>query len=183
MEHVTTQDAVDYVRDSSKNLAATITTHHLIINRNHMLAGGIRPHYYCLPIVKRETHRQALRQAATSGDARFFLGTDSAPHTDSSKESACGCAGVFNAPNTLACLAHVFEAEQALEQLEKFCSTNGPGFYQLPVNEARITLVRRKQPWQYPRSMDTGMPSDAASSSMESLTVFDPGFELFWEVA
>ncbi|MBU0781520.1 MAG: dihydroorotase, partial [Alphaproteobacteria bacterium] len=118
MEHVTTQDAVDYVRDTAKNLAATITTHHLIINRNHILAGGIKPHFYCLPVAKRETHRIALVQAAVSGDKRFFLGTDSAPHTDAGKLQACGCAGIFTAPNTMSCLAEVFEAAGALRQLE-----------------------------------------------------------------
>ena len=111
MEHVTTQDAVDYVRDSVKNLAATITTHHLIINRNHILAGGIRPHFYCLPVAKREAHRVALVQAAVSGDKRFFLGTDSAPHTDPNKLQTCGCAGIFSAPNTMSCLAEVFDAD------------------------------------------------------------------------
>ena len=109
MEHVTTRDGVDYVRSEADGLAATLTTHHLIINRNHILVGGIRPHYYCLPIAKREEHRLALREAATSGDARFLSGTDSAPHSDPTKETACGCAGCFTAPNNIACLAHVFE--------------------------------------------------------------------------
>ena len=129
LEHVTTRDGVDYVRSSTGGLAATITTHHLIINRNAILAGGIRPHYYCLPVAKRETHRLALRAAATSADARFFLGTDSAPHVDPLKESACGCAGIFTATNTMSLLAHVFEEEDALDRLEGFASLNGPGFY------------------------------------------------------
>ena len=111
LEHVTTQDGVDYVRAADKNLGATITAHHLMINRNHILAGGIRPHYYCLPVAKREVHRLALRRAATSGDARFFLGTDSAPHLDALKEQACGCAGCFTATNAISILAHVFEEE------------------------------------------------------------------------
>ncbi|MDJ0994332.1 MAG: dihydroorotase, partial [Dinoroseobacter sp.] len=113
MEHITTADAVEYVTDTAGHIGATITTHHLMINRNHMLVGGIKPHYYCLPVVKRASHQAELRKAATSGNPRFFLGTDSAPHTDPNKESACGCAGVFSATNTMACLAHVFEEEGA----------------------------------------------------------------------
>ncbi|MBR9843729.1 MAG: dihydroorotase, partial [Rhodobacteraceae bacterium] len=128
MEHITTKDGVDYVKSNDANLGGTITTHHLIINRNHILVGGIKPHYYCLPVAKREEHRLALRAAATSGDARFFLGTDSAPHTDENKESACGCAGCFTATNTMALLAHVFEEDGALDKLESFASKNGPAF-------------------------------------------------------
>ena len=169
MEHITTADAVDYVRGNDKGLAATITTHHLVINRNHILAGGIRPHYYCLPVAKRETHRLALRAAATSGDSRFFLGTDSAPHTDGAKLQPCGCAGCFTAPNTLSILAHVFEDEDALDRLEAFTSLNGPAFYGLPPNETRITL-RREGP-DLPTSIET--PDGP-------VTVFDPGFELHW---
>ncbi|MBC7133558.1 MAG: dihydroorotase [Roseovarius sp.] len=172
MEHVTTADALAYVRDHDRDLAATITTHHLVINRNHILAGGIRPHYYCLPVAKRETHRLALRVAATSGDARFFLGTDSAPHTDALKESACGCAGCFTAPNTLSILAHVFEEEGALDRLEGFASLNGRAFYRLPPNAARITLTRGA-PVTCPAKIDTG---DGP------VTVFDPGFALHWRV-
>jgi dihydroorotase len=172
MEHVTTSDAVDYVRATDRNLAATITTHHLVINRNHILAGGIRPHYYCLPVAKRETHRRALRKAATSGDARFFLGTDSAPHTDPNKQSACGCAGCFTAPNTLSIIAHVFEEEGALNRLEGFTSLHGPAFYGLPPNDTRITLTRG-DPVTYPDKIDTG---DGP------VTVFDPGFALHWQV-
>jgi dihydroorotase len=172
MEHITTRDGVDYVRSNAQDLAATITTHHLVINRNHILAGGIRPHYYCLPVAKREEHRLALRAAATSGDARFFLGTDSAPHTDPLKESACGCAGCFTAPNTLSILAHVFEEENALERLEGFTSLHGPAFYGLPPNEARITLTKG-DPIAYPARIETG---DGP------VTVFDPGFALHWRV-
>jgi dihydroorotase len=172
MEHVTTSDAVDYVTSQPRDLAATITTHHLVINRNHILAGGIRPHYYCLPVAKRETHRRALRAAATSGDARVFLGTDSAPHTDALKESACGCAGCFTAPNTLSILAHVFEEEGALDRLEGFTSLHGPAFYGLPANEARITLTKG-DPVPYPPRIETG---DGP------VTVFDPGFALNWRV-
>ena len=172
MEHVTTHNAVDFVRDSKKNLAATITTHHLIINRNHILAGGIRPHYYCLPVAKRERHRVALVQAAISGDPRFFLGTDSAPHTDPAKLQPCGCAGIFTAPNTLSCLAEVFEAAGKLKQLEAFVSLNGPAFYRLPPNEERITLIKGP-PVSYPDRIETG---DGP------VTLFDPGFPLHWRV-
>jgi dihydroorotase len=172
MEHVTTQDAVDYVRDTHKNLAATITTHHLIINRNHILAGGIKPHYYCLPVAKREMHRIALVQAAISGDKRFFLGTDSAPHTDPAKLQTCGCAGIFSATNTLSCLAEVFEAAGQLKKLEAFASLNGPLFYGLPPNEATVTL-QKGDPVSYPAQIHT---ADGP------VTVFDPGFDLHWHV-
>ena len=174
MEHVTTCDGVDYVRSSENGLAATLTPHHLILNRNHLLVGGIKPHYYCLPIVKREKHRLALRAAATSGEQRFFLGTDSAPHTDQTKEAPCGCAGVFNGPNTLSCLAHVFEEEKALDQLETFTSLNGSAFYGVPPSEDEITLVKRDSPVIYPDKIDT---------EVGPVTVFDPGFPLFWQVA
>lgn len=174
MEHVTTSDAVDYVKASTQDLAATITTHHLVINRNHILAGGIRPHYYCLPVAKRETHRLALRAAATSGDTRFFLGTDSAPHPDALKENACGCAGCFTATNTMSILAEVFEQDAALDRLEAFTSLNGAAFYRLPANEARITLTRGATPVTYPARILTGAGP---------VTVFDPGFALYWQVA
>ncbi len=173
MEHVTTKDGVDYIGETEKNLAGTLTTHHLIINRNHLLVGGIKPHYYCLPVAKREVHRQALRKAATSGDARFFLGTDSAPHIDPLKENACGCAGCFTATNTLSCLAHVFEEEDALDRLEGFASTHGPAFYGLPVNKGTLTLEKQDNPVNYPTKIETG---DGP------VTVFDPGFDLFWKV-
>ncbi|WP_299874847.1 dihydroorotase [uncultured Sulfitobacter sp.] len=171
MEHITTANAVDYVHANDTNLAATITTHHLVINRNHILAGGIRPHYYCLPVAKRESHRLALRAAATSGDARFFLGTDSAPHTDARKLQPCGCAGCFTAPNTLSILAEVFEQEGALDHLETFTSRNGPAFYGLPVNADTITLTRERP--TYPDHIDT--PDGP-------VTVFDPDMPLHWRV-
>ena len=173
MEHVTTKEGVDYVRENDHSLAATLTTHHLMINRNHIFSGGIRPHYYCLPIAKRELHRLALRAAAVSGDSSFFLGTDSAPHLDDAKESACGCAGVFNAPNTMSCLAHVFEEENALDKLEGFASLNGPAFYGLPVNTATMTLEKRTSPLQVDEKLHT---------SSGPLTVFDPGHPLYWHV-
>ena len=172
MEHVTTKDAVDYVRDSHKNLAATITTHHLIINRNHILAGGIKPHFYCLPVAKRETHRVALVQAAISGDKRFFLGTDSAPHTDPAKLQPCGCAGIFTAPNTMSCLAEVFDVAGKLKKLEAFTSLNGPAFYGLEPNADTITLTKG-DPVSYPAQITT---ADGP------VTVFDPGFDLHWHV-
>ncbi|UWQ00745.1 dihydroorotase [Aliiroseovarius crassostreae] len=172
MEHITTKNGVDYARAGGDNLGATITTHHLIINRNHILVGGIKPHYYCLPVAKREEHRLALREAATSGEATFFLGTDSAPHTDPNKESACGCAGCFTATNTMSCLAEVFEEEGALDQLEAFASLNGPAFYGLPANTATITL-RKGAPVTYPTKID---------SAAGPITVFDPGFPLHWSV-
>jgi len=174
MEHITTKDGVDFARSQDERVGATITTHHLIINRNAILAGGIRPHYYCLPVAKREMHRLALREAATSGEARFFLGTDSAPHLDPLKESACGCAGVFSAPNTMACLAHVFEEEDALDKLEAFTSLNGPTFYGLPPNRERVTLIREEEPVEYPSGVMAGS---------DRITVFDPMFPLHWRVA
>lgn len=171
LEHVTTRNGIDYIADAEKDLAGTITTHHLIINRNHILVGGIRPHYYCLPVAKREEHRLALRAAATSGDPRYFLGTDSAPHVDAAKETGCGCAGVFSATNTMACLAHVFEEEGALDRLERFASLSGPAFYGLPRNQQRLTLVKQDTPVQFPEKIETGAGP---------VTVFNPGFDLFW---
>lgn len=141
-EHITTEDAVQFVEHASANVAATITPQHLHINRNAMLVGGIRPHAYCLPVAKRERHRRALRKAATSGSAKYFLGTDSAPHEVSTKESACGCAGIFNAPFALESYAAVFDEEGALDRLEAFASENGPRFYGLPLNEGTVTLER-----------------------------------------
>ena len=174
MEHITTQNAVDYVRSASGPLAATITTHHLIINRNHILVGGIKPHYYCLPVAKREEHRLAVREAATSGEAKFFLGTDSAPHTDPNKEMACGCAGVFSATNTMPLLAHVFEQDDRLDNLAAFASLNGPAHYGLPVNDATMTLEKADQPTKWFDKLDT---DDGP------VTLFDPLFETNWRVA
>jgi dihydroorotase len=173
LEHVTTAQGVDYVKDGGETLAATITAHHLVINRNHILAGGIRPHYYCLPVAKRETHRLALLEAATSGHPRFFLGTDSAPHADAAKLAPCGCAGCFTAPNALPILAEVFERAGALDRLEAFVSLNGPAFYRLPPNEETVTL-ERGAPVGYPARIDT---------AEGPVTVFDPGFPLHWSVS
>ncbi len=173
MEHITTKQATEFVLSKSKNLAASITTHHLMINRNAMLVGGIKPHYYCLPILKRELHRQALRKVATSGDARFFLGTDSAPHLDHAKLEACGCAGVFNAPNAIICCAAVFEQENALDKLEAFISLNGPTYYGLPVNSSKITLEKVNKP----------LDINAEYSELDgALTVFDPQTPLYWRI-
>ncbi|WP_170419077.1 dihydroorotase [Ruegeria arenilitoris] len=172
MEHITTSNGVDYVRANEVDLGATITAHHLIINRNHILVGGIKPHYYCLPVAKREEHRKALVDAATSGDERFFLGTDSAPHTDANKEMACGCAGCFTATNTMSLVAEVFDRAGALDKLEGFTSVNGPRFYRLPVNDQTITL-QKGEPVSYPDKIET---RDGP------VTVFDPGFPLHWRV-
>jgi len=141
-EHITTADAARFVTEAGPNVAATITPQHLHINRNAMLVGGIQPHNYCLPVAKRETHRLALRAAATSGSPKFFLGTDSAPHLRSAKETSCGCAGIFNAPYALESYLEVFDEENALDRFEGFASLHGPAFYGLPVNEAEITLER-----------------------------------------
>ena len=141
-EHITTAEAAQYVRDCGEEVAATVTPQHLIINRNALFAGGLRPHAYCLPVAKREKHRLAVREAATSGSPRFFLGTDSAPHAREAKESACGCAGIFNAPFALESYAAVFEEEGALDRFEAFASENGPRFYGLPLNEGAVTLEK-----------------------------------------
>jgi dihydroorotase len=142
LEHVTTADAVDFVSEAAPNVTATVTPQHLIINRNALFAGGLRPHAYCLPVAKREQHRLAVRKAATSGSPKFFLGTDSAPHSRDAKESACGCAGIFNAPFALESYATVFEEEGALEKLEGFASEHGPRFYGLELNDGTVTLER-----------------------------------------
>ena len=141
-EHITTRDAAQFVADAPATVAATVTPQHLIINRNAIFAGGIRPHAYCLPVAKREQHRLAVRAAAVSGDPKFFLGTDSAPHLREAKESSCGCAGIFNAPYALESYATVFDEEGALDRFEAFASENGPRFYGLPLNEGTVTLER-----------------------------------------
>ncbi len=174
MEHITTKQGVDFVASQDvATMGATITTHHLIINRNHILVGGIKPHYYCLPVAKREEHRLALRAAATSGDPHYFLGTDSAPHPTDLKEHACGCAGCYTSVNTMSLLAHVFEEEGALDRLEGFASLHGPAFYRLSVNEATMTLAKRSDPVDFPSVRETGAGP---------VTVFDPGFPVHWAV-
>jgi len=154
LEHVTTADSVDFVRSAPKNVAATITAHHLLWNRNAMFTGGIRPHAYCLPVLKRERHRQALVAAATGDDPRFFLGTDSAPHARSKKEAECGCAGVYTAHAGIELYAEVFERAGALPRLEAFASLRGPDFYRLPRNHDRITLERSA--WSVPAALPFG---------------------------
>ncbi|WP_309660897.1 dihydroorotase [Sphingomonas sp.] len=161
-EHITTQDAADFVRDSGPNVAATITPQHLHLNRNALFAGGLRPHAYCLPVAKREQHRIAVRQVATSGSAKFFLGTDSAPHSREAKESSCGCAGIFNAPFALESYATVFEEEGALEHFEAFASEHGARFYGLPLNEGTVTLARAAS--QVPTEIDGIVPFHAGET-------------------
>lgn len=176
-EHITTSGAVEFIQAQSDRVGATITTHHLMINRNEIFRGGIRPHMYCLPIAKREEHRLALRVAATSGDPHFFLGTDSAPHIVQTKENACGCAGVFNAPNTMHCLAQVFDEENALDKLEAFASLNGPRFYGAAPNEETITLRRTDvdQREVGPQVVDVPEVDD-------SIQVFCPPNPVMWEI-
>ena len=147
-EHITTKDAADFVRQSGDNVAATITPHHLLFNRNAMFQGGLRPHHYCLPILKRDTHQKALLDVIRSGDKKFFLGTDSAPHAQRAKESGCGCAGIFSAHAAIEIYTSIFEQQDALDKLEAFASFNGPDFYGLPRNKQTITLI--KQDWKVP---------------------------------
>ncbi len=171
-EHITTAEGVDFVRRAGPRVGATVTPHHLVINRNALFAGGMRPHMYCLPVAKRERHRLSLREAATSGDRSFFLGTDSAPHPVSAKETDCGCAGIFNAPNALETYAQVFDEEGALDRLEAFASLNGPAFYGLAANQDTVTLVRgaREPDW-------------AVSVGSERILPFDTGAALGWRIA
>jgi dihydroorotase len=171
LEHITTSEAVAFVESAGAHLAATITPHHLIINRNALFAGGLRPHMYCLPVAKREPHRLALRRAATSGSAKFFLGTDTAPHRIADKESDCGCAGIFAAPAALELYAGVFAEEEALDRFEAFASLNGPRFYGLPANDQRITLARR--PWRAPQTVPT---------AAGPLRPFLAGEEIAWQL-
>ena len=172
-EHVTTADAVDYVKSGDAALlAATITPHHLMINRNAMFDGGLRPHMYCLPVAKRERHRHAVRAAACSGDARFFLGTDSAPHPVQAKESACGCAGIYNAPVALASYVQVFDEERALDRFEAFASLNGPRFYDLAINDHQMAFERG----------DADLPYGARDSDSGEIVVFEPPSLLAWQV-
>jgi dihydroorotase len=171
MEHITSADAVDFVRGCNERVAATITAHHLLLNRNDMLVGGIRPHYYCLPILKRRQHQEALRAAACGADRSFFIGTDSAPHEQAAKESACGCAGVYTAHASLEFYAEVFEEMGALERLEDFASLRGPDFYRRPRNDEQITL--RRVEWRVPEQLPLG------DSSMVPLRA---GEALRWQV-
>ncbi len=171
LEHITTEEAANFVAEGPATLAATITPHHLDYNRNAMFDGGIRPHFYCLPVAKREHHRLALRKAATSGSAKFFLGTDSAPHAVGAKETACGCAGVFCAPHALEAYAKVFDEEGAMDRFEAFASENGPRFYGLPLNEERITLTR-----------DAQSVPDRISAGGTEIVPFHAGATLAWRL-
>ncbi len=172
-EHLTTKEGVDYVLSCDNHTAATITPHHLVINRNAMLVGGIKPHYYCLPVAKRELHRLALVKAVTTSNAKFFLGTDSAPHLTTAKQSACGCAGIFNVANAISVITQVFENENALDQLEKFLSINGATFYGLAVNNKQMKLIRSEQTLPIPDNIQT---ADGV------VTAFDPMMDLYWGV-
>jgi dihydroorotase len=154
LEHITTRDAVHYVEVTGRNVAATITAHHLLLNRNALFLGGMRPHHYCLPVLKREEHREALVEAATSGNPKFFLGTDSAPHARAAKEAACGCAGIYSAHAALELYAAAFEEAGALDKLEGFASHYGADFYGLPRNQGSVTLVREE--WTVPKTLRFG---------------------------
>ena len=172
-EHITTKDAAEFVASAGDNVAATITAHHLLYNRNAIFSGGVRPHYYCLPVLKRETHRAALLRAATSGSPRFFLGTDSAPHARHTKEASCGCAGCYTALSALELYAEAFESAGALDRLETFACFNGPDFYRLPRNADTVTLEKR--PWV--------VPEELAYASGEVLVPLRAGETLSWQFA
>jgi len=171
-EHITTLDAVDFIMEAGENVGATITAHHLLMNRNSMFDGGIRPHHYCLPVLKHERHRTTLLEAATSGHARFFLGTDSAPHSRASKESACGCAGIYSAHAAMALYAEAFEMMGRLDRLEAFASHYGADFYRLPRNTDTLTLI--KESWQVPDSFVFGD---------DSLIPLRAGEQIHWKVS
>ncbi len=173
LEHITTQEATLYVKEGNENLAASITPHHLALNRNALFVGGIRPHNYCLPILKREIHRKALIKVATSGNTKFFLGTDTAPHLISDKESACGCAGVFNSTYCVSILAQLFDNENALPKLENFTSKNGAKHYNLNVNNEKITLIKSSQNLIFKKFLD---------ANGRKIKIFEPDFLVFWKV-
>lgn len=172
-EHITTAEAAQFVREAGENVAATLTAHHLLLNRNALFAGGVRPHHYCLPVLKREVHRVALVAAATSGSRKFFLGTDSAPHGKSTKEAACGCAGCYTSHAGIELYAEAFEAAGALDKLEAFASFNGPDFYRLPRNRDTITLI--KKPWQ--------VSAEQAYVAGDTLVPFRAGETVGWTLA
>jgi dihydroorotase len=174
LEHITTKEAVIYVNEGNKNLVASITPHHMIFNRNSIFVGGIKPHNYCLPILKREIHRKSLLKAATSGNTNFFLGTDTAPHFTSDKESACGCAGIFNATYCLPILAQLFDNENALPNLEKFVSRNGAKHYNLKTNHETVLIVKSSQALSFEEYVDIGQ---------QKIKIFKPDFPVFWNIA
>ncbi len=173
LEHITTNDAVNYVKEENKNLCASITPHHLSLNRNDMLVGGIKPHHYCLPLLKRETHRKALLNAAISGNLKFFLGTDTAPHLKSDKESACGCAGIFNSTYCLSILAELFEKENSLSNLESFVSINGAKHYGCDLNKEKIQLQKCDEPINFEETL---------KFFDKEIKIFKPDFDVYWEV-
>jgi dihydroorotase len=173
LEHITTKEATVYVNEGNKNLVATITPHHLALNRNSLFVGGIRPHNYCLPILKREIDRKALIKAATSGNSKFFLGTDTAPHLTSDKESACGCAGVFNSTYCVSILAQLFENENALPQLECFISKNGAQHYNLNINKEKIKLIKSSENLVFKKHLNV---------NEQKIKIFKPNFSVFWQV-
>jgi len=174
LEHITTKEATVYVNEGNKNLVATITPHHLALNRNAIFVGGIKPHNYCLPILKREVHRKALLKAATNNNTKFFLGTDTAPHLTSDKESACGCAGIFNSTYCVSILAQLFDNENALPQLENFISKHGAKHYNLNINIEKITLIKSNQNLIFDKYLNV---------NEQKIKIFDPDFPVFWKVA
>lgn len=174
LEHITTKDATIYVNQANKNLVASITPHHLALNRNAIFVGGIRPHNYCLPILKREKHRKALIEAATSGNKKFFLGTDTAPHLATDKENCCGCAGIFNATYCISILAQIFDNNNKLSNLEKFTSINGAKHYNLNISKEKITLIKSSQNLIFQKYLDV---------NGKKIKIFDPGFLIFWKIA
>jgi len=173
LEHITTKDAVSYVIEANKNLGASITPHHLALNRNAILVAGIKPHNYCLPILKREIHRESLVRSAISGNPKFFLGTDTAPHLKEDKESNCGCAGIFNATNCISILAEIFDRESSIKQLEKFVSINGANHYGLKINKEKIKLIKSENPLSFSNSLNFGE---------NQIIMFKPDFPVFWKV-
>ena len=173
LEHITTKDATQYIKEGNKNLAGTITPHHLALNRNNMFVGGLRPHFYCLPILKRNVDQKALIQAATSGNNKFFLGTDTAPHLKNQKESACGCAGVFNATNCMSILAEIFDKSKSINMLEKFVSINGAKHYGFKTNREKIKLRKLIKPLSFDKSL---------KFKTNEIMIFTPDFLVYWEV-
>ncbi len=174
LEHITTKEATEYVKESKKNLVASITPHHLTLNRNALFVSGIRPHNYCLPVLKRETHRIALLKAAVSGDPKFFLGTDTAPHLTEDKESACGCAGIFNATYCIQILTQLFDNENALHNLEKFVSRNGAKHYNLKINNETIVMVKSNQAISFKKYLNV---------EEQKIKIFKPDFPVYWGIA
>ena len=173
LEHITTKDSVSFIIEGNKNLVASITPHHLALNRNAILAGGIKPHYYCLPVLKREDHRLALIEAATKGNNKFFLGTDTAPHLTKDKESACGCAGVFNSSYAIQIITEIFDQHNALDNLENFTSINGASHYNVSLNEEKIKIRKVSSQIFLKKYLNV---------ENEKITIFDPGFPIFWEI-